>query len=208
MGSVGEIRCERTHIGSIEANAGLQVTCNPASSVERATEIDRRRPAWEFHAGLTKCHFLSEFITCGHGPDLGFSRFVIPSHAIWAASWAVAPSRHRESRRLVHFARSNWNTGDCRGRFRAEARNRWAASAGTHPDVLDDPVMAVFGLKRSTARKMATRATFTLTTTAIATSPRGFSGWRQRSELTQACRPLSCLSPRPRTGAAPSPGRC
>jgi hypothetical protein len=53
-----------------------------------------RRPAWEFpYAGLPNCHFLSEFITSGHRPGLGFSRFVIPSHAIWAASWAACAER-------------------------------------------------------------------------------------------------------------------
>jgi hypothetical protein len=40
MGSVGEIRCERRHKGSIDANAGLQVPCNPASSSERATGFE------------------------------------------------------------------------------------------------------------------------------------------------------------------------
>ena len=57
-------------------------------------ESNRRRPAWEFPCvGLTKCHFLSEFITSGHPVRPGFSRFVIPSHAIWAASWAAGVGR-------------------------------------------------------------------------------------------------------------------
>jgi hypothetical protein len=52
-------------------------------------ESNRRRPAWEFpYGGLTKCHSSSEFITSGHTVGPSFSRFVIPSHAIWAASWA------------------------------------------------------------------------------------------------------------------------
>jgi hypothetical protein len=37
------------------------------------------------YGGLTNCHFLSEFVTSGHALGPGFSRFVIPSHAIWAA---------------------------------------------------------------------------------------------------------------------------
>jgi hypothetical protein len=37
---MGEIRCERRHKGSSNANAGLQVRCNPASSLERATGIE------------------------------------------------------------------------------------------------------------------------------------------------------------------------
>jgi hypothetical protein len=58
-------------------------------------ESNRRRPAWEFpYEGLTKCHFLSESITSGHTVSPGFSRFVIPSHVIWAASWA-ARAGHR-----------------------------------------------------------------------------------------------------------------
>ena len=40
MASVGETVCEGAHKGSIHANAGLQVPCNPASSLERATGIE------------------------------------------------------------------------------------------------------------------------------------------------------------------------
>ena len=40
MGGMGETQCERAHIGSIDTNAGLQVPCNPASSLERATGIE------------------------------------------------------------------------------------------------------------------------------------------------------------------------
>jgi hypothetical protein len=35
-----ETHCERAHKGSVDANAGLQVRCNPASSLERATGIE------------------------------------------------------------------------------------------------------------------------------------------------------------------------
>ena len=37
---MGETQCERERKGSIEADAGLQVPCNPASSLERATGIE------------------------------------------------------------------------------------------------------------------------------------------------------------------------
>jgi hypothetical protein len=39
-GSVGETCCEGAHKGSIDTSAGLQVPCNPASSLERATGIE------------------------------------------------------------------------------------------------------------------------------------------------------------------------
>jgi len=35
-----DIQCERAHKGSIDANAGLHVRCNPASTLERATGIE------------------------------------------------------------------------------------------------------------------------------------------------------------------------
>ena len=57
-------------------------------------ESNRRRPAWEFPcAGLTNCHFLSEFIICGCDPDILISRLITPSHTIWAASWAAGAGR-------------------------------------------------------------------------------------------------------------------
>ena len=37
--ALGKPRCERAHKGSIDADAGLPVPCNPASSLERATGI-------------------------------------------------------------------------------------------------------------------------------------------------------------------------
>ena len=91
MGGMGETQCERAHIGSIDANAGLQVPCNPASSLERATGIEPATSSlgisfrWSHELSLPiRIHHLRP-----HGPGLGFSRFVIPSHAIWAASWAA-----------------------------------------------------------------------------------------------------------------------
>ena len=40
LGGMDESQCERAHKGSIDENAGLQVPCNPASSLERATGIE------------------------------------------------------------------------------------------------------------------------------------------------------------------------
>ena len=39
-GKRGETKCEHAYKGSMDANAGLQVPCNPASSLERATGIE------------------------------------------------------------------------------------------------------------------------------------------------------------------------
>jgi hypothetical protein len=85
-----ETRCERAHKGSIDANAGPQVPCNPASSLERATGIEPATSSLGISfRSLTECHF----ITSSHPVGPGFSRFVIPSHAIWAASWAAGAER-------------------------------------------------------------------------------------------------------------------
>jgi hypothetical protein len=57
-------------------------------------ESNRRRPAWEFpYDGLTSCHFLSGFIIYSLGLGSRSSRFVTPSHVIWAASWAAGARR-------------------------------------------------------------------------------------------------------------------
>jgi hypothetical protein len=53
---------------------------SPTWHFRRSTRSGREQDT--FHAGF-------RFITCGHRSCLGFSRFVIPSHAIWAASWAA-----------------------------------------------------------------------------------------------------------------------
>ena len=39
-GGMDETQCEGSPKGSIDTNAGLQVPCNPASSLERATGIE------------------------------------------------------------------------------------------------------------------------------------------------------------------------
>jgi len=56
MASVGETRCEGAHKGSIDASAGLQVPCNPASSLERATGIEPATSSLEI--SLRWCHEL------------------------------------------------------------------------------------------------------------------------------------------------------
>src|SRR5262245_30300165 len=73
---------------------GYGLSRNPPSEWSGRPESNRRRPAWEFpHRGLTSRHFLSDFITCRLGLAFRSSRFVTPSHAIWAASWAAGATR-------------------------------------------------------------------------------------------------------------------
>ena len=64
MASVGETRCEGAHKGSIDASAGLQVPCNPASSLERATGIEPATSSLGIFCGpLTQSHSFTFFIT-------------------------------------------------------------------------------------------------------------------------------------------------
>ena len=64
MASVGETLCEDAHTGSIHANAGLQVPCNPASSLERATGIEPATSSLGIFFGpLSQSHSFTFFIT-------------------------------------------------------------------------------------------------------------------------------------------------
>src|SRR5262249_32022592 len=75
MARVGETQCERAHKGSIDANAGLQVICNPASSLERATGIE---PAT---SSLGSWHSAAEL-----RPRLSRSLVSRPALCQWSAS--------------------------------------------------------------------------------------------------------------------------
>ena len=88
MGGVDETRCERAYKGSIDANAGPQVPCNPASSLERAIGVE---PAT---SNLRWSHELSLPIRIRHFRPRARSRLLTIRHSVSRNLGSALGSRH------------------------------------------------------------------------------------------------------------------
>ena len=88
MGSVGDIRCECRHKGSSDANAGLQVPCSPASSLERVTGIEPEMFSLGNLLSATSRH-----VTCHQNSSPWATAPTPRSHVTWAASSAAGAGR-------------------------------------------------------------------------------------------------------------------
>jgi hypothetical protein len=125
MGGMRETQCERAHKGSSKRTRGCRCAATPRRHWSGRPESNRRRPAWEFPYGrLTRCHRLSEFITCGAGPDPRISRPVTLPHGAWAASWGAGAARRVMPTPLLRSSRRRGARSHRPARHRALVHSR------------------------------------------------------------------------------------
>ena len=137
VGSVGDIRCERTHKGSIDANAGLQVPCNPASSLERATGIEPATSSlgsWILPLNDAPISRLGLYAVARGFPvskrKPGIEQGVRPAEVLQALlAGAYSPARRRRSPPPPRSA--PWRAGT--GRARSTRRSNVLPAAGGDP---------------------------------------------------------------------------